>query len=290
MKDYSNYFYKKMPDENFFVDIFKKEHHNTGPAFNLHWHEHIQFFYITKGEGILSCNSKKIKVKAQDIVIINSNEMHYIESLYDYLSYYVIRVGLPFLFSNQIDSCQTKFIAPLSQNLILFKPLVRNDNDILNCINKIIGEYFTKEIGFELAVKSYIYELIVLLIRGYIEKILTKEEFNSQVNNLKRFSDILKFIENNFTQKITISKLAAMANVSNYHFCRLFKQITGKSTIDYINKLRIDKAIDLLHENNLNITEIALNCGFNDTNYFSRLFKRYKNISPAKFRKNSIHI
>jgi AraC-like DNA-binding protein len=288
MKDYSNYFYKKMPDENFFVDIFKNEHHNPGPAFGIHWHEHIQFFYFTKGEASLICNSKKINVKAHDIIIINSNELHYIENLCDNLAYYVIRVDLSFLFSNQVDSCQTKFMAPLSQNLILFKNLVRNDKNILNCVNKIIKEYFNKEIGFELAVKSYIYELIVLLIRGYIKKIFTEEEFNSQVNNLRRFNVILKYIENNFTQRTTISELAAMANVSNYHFCRLFKQITGKSAVDYINKLRIDKAVCLLCENDLNITEIALACGFNDSNYFSRLFKKHKNISPAEFRKNLI--
>lgn len=287
MKNHSNYFYKKMPDENFFVDIFKKEHHSPGPAFDIHWHEHIQFFYFTEGECILYCNSKKINIKANDIIIINSNELHYIESLCDNLAYYVIRIGLSFLSSDQIDSCQTKFIAPLSQNLILFKNLVRNDKSILNCIDKIIGEYFNKEIGFELAIKAYIYKLIVLLIRGYIEKIFTEKEFNFQVNNLSRFKIILKYMEDNFAQKITISELAAMANVSTYHFCRLFKQITGKSAINYINKLKVDKAACLLSKTDLNITEIGLACGFDDSNYFSRLFKKYKNMSPLEFKRKA---
>lgn len=288
MKDSSNYFYKKMPDENFFVDIFKKEHYSPGPAFNIHWHEHIQFFYFIEGEAMLSCSSNKIHVKADDIVIINREELHYCENLCNKLTYYIIRVDFSFLFSNQVDSCQTKFMAPLSQNLILFENLVRNDDDIVKCINKVIKEYFTKDIGFELAVKAYIYELIVQLIRKYVKRIFTREEFDLKVVNLRRFNTILKYIGDNFAGKISIDELAAMANVSKYHFCRLFKQITGKSAVDYINKLKIDKAIKLLCESNLNITEIALSCGFNDSNYFSRIFKKYKGISPVQFRKNKV--
>ena len=75
-----------------------------------------------------------------------------------------------------------------------------------------------------------------------------------------------------------------MANMSDYHFCRLFKQITGKSAIDYINRFRVEKSLLLLRKSNCNITEIALSCGFNDTNYFSRTFKKYKHISPTQMR------
>ena len=86
-------------------------------------------------------------------------------------------------------------MTPLAGNLILFENLIRNDTEILGCINKIITEYFGKELGFELAIKSYIYKLIVLLMRRYVKKILTKKEFDSQIKNLKQFNIILKYIE-----------------------------------------------------------------------------------------------
>lgn len=78
-----------------------------------------------------------------------------------------------------------------------------------------------------------------------------------------------------------------MANMSTYHFVRSFKQITGRSPIDYINKLRIDKAFSLLKEGKFNVTETALDCGFNDVNYFSRLFKKYNKMSPSEAKKLS---
>jgi len=285
MKDYSKHYYKEMPDENFFVDIFENKHNKKGITFDTHWHEHIQFFYFTSGEALVRCNSKRLDVCAGDLIIINSNELHYCENLCEDLSYYIIRVDLSFLFSNQIDSCQTKFMTPLAENLILFENLIRNDTEISGCINKIIKEYFGKELGFELAIKSYIYKLIVLLMRRYVKKILTKKEFDSQIKNLNQFNIILKYIEDNFTEHITIDLLAKMANMSIHHFCRLFKQITGKSAIEYINQMKIEKAVLLLQDSNYNITEIALACGFNDTNYFSRLFKKYKKISPTEIRK-----
>lgn len=286
MKDYSTYYYKKMPDENFFVDIIEAKHNEPGPIIDTHWHEHLQFFYFTRGKALLRCNCKQIEIIAGDLAIINSNELHYHESLCDDLFCYIIRVDLTFLFSNQIDSCQTKFMTPLSQNLILFNNLVRNDEKVTNCINKIITEYFSKDIGYELAIKSYIYELIVFLIRKHINKIYTQKEFASRIINLKRFNKLIKYIEDNYTEQLTIETLASIANMSSYHFCRLFKQTTGKSAIDYINSLRIEKAVLLLQQGDYNITEIALACGFNDTNYFSRLFKKYKNLSPSQIRNN----
>lgn len=281
-----NYFYKKMPDKNFVVDIFKKSHNTQGTVMNAHWHEHLQFFYFIKGSALLRCNSKEIQVCAKDFIVINSNELHYMKSLCNNLTYYVFRIDLSFLFSNQADSCQTKFMTPLANNLISFKNLVRNNTEITKCSESIIKEYFSKEIGFELAIKSYILKLIVILLRNYIEKIYTKKQFDFKVTKLKQIDNILKYIQSNFTKKITINELANLAHISNYHFCRLFKQSTGKTVMEYINDLRLRKAILLLKDSTLNITEIALSCGFNDANYFSRVFKNNIKMSPSQVRKN----
>lgn len=84
----------------------------------------------------------------------------------------------------------------------------------------------------------------------------------------------------------TVNELTNLAHISNYHFCRLFKQSTGKTVIEYINELRLRKAILLLKDSTLSITEIALLCSFNDANYFSRVFKNNIKMSPYQVRKN----
>ncbi|KOF57984.1 AraC family transcriptional regulator [Clostridium sp. DMHC 10] len=284
-KSNKNYFYKKMPDENFFVDIFEKNHYSVGTDLRTHWHEHIQFFYFTEGKALLRCGSKKIEAFANDIVIINSTELHSIENSCVNLKYYVIRIDLSFLFSNQIDSCQIKFMTPLANNVILFENLIRNDTEFLKYINEIIKEYFSKEIGFELSIKGCTFKLIALLLRNYIARIYTPKELNSKIIKLKQFSEALNYIENSYTKQITLDELATLSHISTYHFCRLFKESTGQTVIEYINNLRIKKAKVLLKESNLNMTEIALSCGFNDANYFSRIFKKNTNMTPSEIRK-----
>mgnify|MGYP001943253646 FL=1 len=72
--------------------------------------------------------------------------------------------------------------------------------------------------------------------------------------------------------------------MSRSHFCRLFKEVTGQTLIEYVNDIRLSKAKAMLQDPNLSITEIALSTGFSDINYFSRLFKKTYQISPSGMR------
>ncbi|KAJ49074.1 AraC-like DNA-binding protein/mannose-6-phosphate isomerase-like protein (cupin superfamily) [Clostridium tetanomorphum] len=284
MKNLQTYYNKKMPDPNFGIDIFLAENFKKGRKFNTHWHENMQLYFFTEGKALVECNKKRYYVTTDSIVVINNNELHSLESLSDDLKFYIIRIDSSFVFSNQVDLCQTKFLSPLSQNQISFQNLIENDKQILDCVTITIQEYFSKKIGYELAVKSFVYQLIVLLLRKYISKFLTRKELISKVNNLKRFDLIFKYIDSNYSKKICIEDLSNIVHISTYHFCRIFKEMTGKTTTDYINGIRLEKAVDYLNKGDMNITEIALRCGFDSINYFSRLFKRHYNVSPTKFR------
>jgi AraC-like DNA-binding protein len=279
------YHYMNMPDRAFLVDIFERRFQGPGPIFNQHWHAHLQFIYFTAGQAFITCNSRSFQVGAGDLVVINGNELHYGDSQSSEVLCYMIRIDFSFLLSNQVDSCQTKYINPLIQNQIAFKNLVRNDKDIVFCIKKMIAEYSSRDTGYELAIKASAYELIVLLLRGYLDKVYSEKEYEVIIRNIKRFQFIIDFLDKHYHEPIHTEQLAVMANISKYHFCRLFKQLTGKSAGDYIQQLRINNAIILLREGELNITEIALASGFNDTNYFCRIFKKYQKLSPSQFRK-----
>ncbi|MCH3918881.1 MAG: AraC family transcriptional regulator [Spirochaetia bacterium] len=288
MKVDKNYFYKKMPNAHFGVDIFPRSDLPTGTMRKKHWHEHMQLYAILSGKAFLECGAHCFQAVAGDIAVINSNELHYLQSLSNNLHLYIIRIDLPFLFSNQVDQCQTKFLAPLSQDRITFHNLIHDDKEVSVSVTELIREYGTKDFGYELAVKSSIYKLIVLLLRTHVEKILSPEEFSAKTRNLRRFEPVLQHIDTHYTGKITIAELAAIVHMTVYHFCRMFKQLTGKTMTDYLNGLRLEKSTDYLAERDLNITEIALECGFDSVNYYSRLFRRYYHVSPTEFRKHSM--
>lgn len=237
MKDKNSYYYKNMPNERFGVDLITSGTWETGNYFKEHWHEHLQIFYILHGKAMVRVNMNTYYVDSKDIIVINTKELHYIESKDNNLKFYILRIDIPFLFSNQIDLCQTKYLSPLSNNLIIFKNLIKGNPNIDSCINSIINELTKKELGYEIATKGYLYQFVTLLLRNYIDKFMTEKELQHKVNNFNRFNKVFEYIDFNYNKKITLSTLSKITNISNYYFSRLFKELTGKTIIEYINEI-----------------------------------------------------
>ena len=85
--------------------------------------------------------------------------------------------------------------------------------------------------------------------------------------------------------RLTLSDLAELAQVNEKYLCRFFKEYTGQTPIDYINRLRVDRACYEMSVTGMNVTEAAFECGFNELSYFSKMFKKYKGIAPGEYRK-----
>lgn len=92
------------------------------------------------------------------------------------------------------------------------------------------------------------------------------------------------YMDLHFAEPITISDISASANLSKYHFSRLFRAETGLSVHGYLLDLRINHAKKFLSETNLSVEEISQKCGFSSTSHFIRAFKHEMNITPARFR------
>ena len=96
------------------------------------------------------------------------------------------------------------------------------------------------------------------------------------------------FIANNYKQDIGLSDVAGVVNLSSVYFSGLFKKEIGENFVDYLNRVRIDAAKVLLKDVRNNIGEIAEQCGFSDTRYFAKIFKRSVGITPSDYRKRQI--
>ncbi len=100
----------------------------------------------------------------------------------------------------------------------------------------------------------------------------------------RQILEIVKYINTNFSEEITVEGLAERAFLSRSHFCRQFKKVTGFSPLEYIHSVRLRVAENLLENSDLSITEIALRSGFSGSNYFGDLFRRYRGMSPRTWR------
>ena len=128
--------------------------------------------------------------------------------------------------------------------------------------------------------KCAIEMLLVLITRNFLNE-ANESKVNIQKEIVEEKNEIVRYIKEHYKEKIILEKVANEFNYSVGHLCRKFKQDTGDSIVNYITKYRISVATRILFENrDLSIEEVALEVGFNDVQYFNKIFKKYPPLSP----------
>ncbi len=146
-------------------------------------------------------------------------------------------------------------------------------------------EYVLKDVCYNLPIRANIYLMMTALLRHYCS---AKSEGDKIIyHNVIRLRPVIEYIEKNFSDKIYIDMLAEMTGVSADYFTKMFKDSIGKTPIDYINSLRINRAMSLLAETELPMAEISDTVGFCNANYFHKIFKQYRDVSPLAYRKST---
>lgn len=269
----SLYEHKILP-KDFPVDLFRNHITRKGTYFSPHWHEHIEMHYVRSGSTTISCGQEKFAPEAGELIIVNSNELHSGIQKSPFTDVQVLIFDYSYFARNSLD------------DYVLFCRLIRRDETIGRLFEDIFREDAWREPGYLMAIKGKIYELIVYLIRNYAAERLTLKENAKRNHDLLRLNTVLKFIEKNFNQPIPLSVLAEQANLSEYRFSHLFKEVMNQSPASYVNEIRIKRACRLLTESDMSIAEVAAYVGFNDFNNFGRQFKKFNGCSPSELRRN----
>ena len=144
-------------------------------------------------------------------------------------------------------------------------------------------EYISKDVCYKLLVRSNIYRMMTELLRYYC--VCKTDDDKSVYHNVLRLRPVISYIGNHFADKITIEELSEIIMVSADYFTKMFKKSIGKTPIDYINAIRVNRSMHLLIDTNKSMPEIAEAVGFCNANYFHRIFKQYMNTSPLAYRK-----
>lgn len=276
----------KLTDISFPLNVIEHKKCVNGALFSSHLHENqLQLFYFIHGNAKIFCNQNIFETTSSDILLINKNELHYGENEFGELHYFVFRIDLKLLTSYQISAITEKYIEPLSNGLLVLQNKVTGTQ--IQCIlDTIIKVYRTQDHGYELQLVSCLFDLLRELVANYKGRIYNERSVDILMKKTRRFADIFHYIESNYAQNITLAELAHRAHMSEGYFCRMFKQSTGRTPMDYINHFRIEQSIILLNQGICNITEAGMTVGFDDINYFSRVFKKYMQQSPEHYLKN----
>lgn len=238
-----------------------------------HWHEYLEIIYLVHGEFTLKADKKVFRVTDGDIVVFNPFEVHESIELSKQNEYYVFIIPPEWVGVWQdSDGYQ-------------FENVIRGNRDCLHAIRKAAS--CVDEPAGEMAfmMHSEIFALLYHAAKHFAKPTEKAVEFTEKKKHM--VEDIKNRISYCYAEPITIELLANAFFVSASHLQHTFKEQTGYSIMDYINKTRIENSKKLLSETQLHISVIAEKVGIFDYNYFSRVFKKYVGVSPTEYRKNN---
>lgn len=255
----------------------------------LHWHDEMEFIYIKKGNGLITVDFIQYPVSAGTIVSILPGQLHSIdEDAGAAMEYENIIFHPNILLAKSVDSSNTDFLQPLFAGEIaiptIFNAQTPLYKEIASCIdaNDEIRKTFPK--GYQLFLKSQLFMLFFILVEHYSNSTAERKDTKS----LEKMKLILKYIENNYMNRITIAEVAGEVGLSQSHFMKYFKNTMGTSFIDYLNEYRLTMASRLLLSSDSTILNIAVEVGFDNLSYFNRTFKRRFGQTPSAYRKRSL--
>lgn len=251
-------------------------------SYPIHWHNAVEIIIPLSNDFCVISGGVEYNLKEKEILIIPPGELHSMPA----------KEGRRIIF--QCDNTLLSDVAVLDSLMPVFNSSLHITPDIdkqlyliaRKGILDIYNDYFSKTPISD--TRIYLNLLIMLTaIREFQIKCISNDsdEFVINSDDRVKLSRVMKYIDQNFTEEISLDKLAAVAGYSKYHFSRIFKKYHNMSTVQYISRKRIKLAERLLIDPELSITEVAMRSGFSSLTTFNRIFKMEKHCTPTEFKK-----
>lgn len=245
-------------------------------SYQAHWHPEFELAYVEAGSLWVGINNNRQKLAAGDLAISVSGDIHFYDST-DLDSRIILLIFKPEFFGLAADWPDTRQFAAS-----FFKKHEVHDQ-IRAALYSLLDENQNKHDYYELFIRAKVIELCAALLRFLPSYPGVKEHKNS-VSNLELLQEVLMYIENNFSEEITLEMLSKRFKVDPFNLSKAFNSVTGKNLRTYINTLRVAKAQSLIQTTNQPIINIAFECGFNSIRSFNRAYKRLTGQSPSATR------
>jgi len=259
-----------------------------------HIHDFDELVLILSGSAIHKIDDEKYPVFRGDVFVVRGNHRHCFVDIKDltlanllYRRDYFKDLKKQF---GKLPGFQALFInEPLYRKNQKFKSKLhlnsRQFREVSQLSNLMKEEQTEAMPGYNEAMQKHFELLIIKVCRYY------SEVGKPNPKALLRISSAIDFMETNFDKSISISFLAKKASMAESNFRHSFKRITGLSPINFLIRLRIEKATEFMaDDSNINVTETAVKSGFVNSAYFSKKFKEIIGITPIAFLKKQREI
>ncbi len=257
------------------------------PPYPLHSHEFSELVIVFSGSGAHFTAEAEYEVMAGDVYVIRGNLAHGYRDLHDLCLVNLIfnpagwpvppldlktLAGYHALFSLEPEFRQQQQFAG---RLRLTPAELAETSDLLAALE---AELTDRRPAYAFSATARFMLLVAFLARCYTP------ERSEASRNLLRLGGVLGYLESRLTQGVTIGELCDLAHMSESSLTRAFRRVTGHTPLNYHLNLRMRRACRLLAEGDLPVTHVAFDCGFRDSNYFARQFRRLMGVTPRDYR------
>ena len=249
-------------------------------------HDFWEMVYVDKGKVLVKNDTSEIILGQGDIVFHKPNEFHAIRSFESEPNFFVITFvckspSMAFLedYTTKLDEKLKPFISSIIKESEQTFVIPKNDPSLKKLVKKDDAI-----IGGEQFIKTYLEQLLILLIRNAL-KVNDVNIFTTKQGMENHLIEAIKeYLESNVEKKYKITDICAELGYSKSYLCKIFSEQTGQSIADYGVKLKINHAKKLIRENRLNFSQISDALSFDNSQYFSRVFKRVTGMTPTEFK------
>lgn len=265
---------------------FPVAYYLTGPGLprydmSPHWHKEFEIVRVLSGHFELFLDNVRHSLSAGDLLFISGGTIHH--GLPENCVYECLVFDLGVLRVGKADAI-SDLLLPLIHKTAELNCTVQGDETLSATVDTLVSSMKNRAPYDALKICGLFYAVFYRLYEtGMVQK--CAEHGDKKAASVRRLID---WIDDHYTEEITLAKLAEISGFSEKYLCRVFKEYTSESPIHYLNGLRIEHACHALGSGTQSITDVAYNCGFNDSSYFCRLFKQYKGVSPQIYRKTAL--
>lgn len=246
-----------------------------------HSHQYNEIYFLQSGKCNVYIDNETYCLEDGSVLFIPAFKEH--TFIYPFTQ--DIKRTVLYISTEQLNWYFNKDFKDEINNLFINKHLQlsrKSFSNLSNIFEKIQFEKYSLDNMSESLTKAYFFELIIYLIRcqRYTHNI-------NQRTNLSNITigEIVNFIENNYSRQLTLPEIAAQFGISESSLTKKIKIFTNMTFKEYLTKTRIEVAKSLLISSEKSITEIAYECGYNNSNFFGDVFKKAVGMSPSSYRK-----
>lgn len=247
-----------------------------------HWHNDIELIAILDGEMNYNINGESITLHKDEGIFINAGQMHFGFSDSRTECHFICVILHPLLLCT-VPACEQKFILPVIRNSCA--PFIFLNLHIDWQLEVLKQIHFMNQIKDQktapLKVQSSFFSIWSLLYENIPQSGTITGKQNIDLTITK---NMVGFIQKNYSRKISLMEIAASGAVGQSKCCKLFAKYFSQTPNGYLTQYRLNKSIELLHDTDQSITEIALSVGFGSASYYAETFRKWIGKSPTEYR------